>query len=311
MTTAALLACAGCPLVSPFGSPSARTVDLSEPGDHDQALVWQNLTRTYIVHTPAGYNAAIPTPLVIVLHGGWGTGEQAARELGFSELSDQRGFIVAYPDGYLRNWNDGRGGLVAEITDLDDVGFILAMIDAIARSLNLDRRRVYAVGVSNGAIFANRLACERPDRFAAFAAVIGTYPEALDCRPTVPVSALIIVGDQDPLVPYDGGEVSSGGTVLSAAETTALWIAADSCSTTPQITQLPHLNPDDPTRVRRESYSGCAEGTAVVLYVVEGGGHTWPGGPAGLSTVFRGPVTQDLDATQSCWDFFAAHAEGG
>lgn len=262
------------------------------------------VARTYALHVPASYGGR-PMPLVLVLHGGGGTGPQVARVTGFSDLADREGFIVAYPSGLDRGWNDSR--TVPGRAEPDDVGFLAALVEHLARTYAIDRQRVYATGISNGGFMSYRLACERADLVAAIGPVAGLMPEPLRCAPSRPVSVVQIHGTEDGLVPWAGGTVARNrGRTLSVADTMALWARLNGCPQTPQVAQEPDRDPRDGTRVRRESYAPCRAGTAVVLYAVEGGGHTWPGRDRSRLP-FLGRLSRDLDATETVWAFFKAH----
>ncbi len=160
---------------------------------------------------------------------------------------------------------------------------------------------------------AYRLACDLSGEIAAIAPVAGSIPEPLlaSCWPSRPVSVVAINGVDDPLVPWQGGPVHIGrwerGNVLSVAETIAFWVDHDRCSLRPVITYAPDSDPLDGTRVRREAYEDCQGGAEVVLYAVEGGGHTWPGGRQYLPEPIVGRTSRDADANQLIWAFFMAH----
>jgi polyhydroxybutyrate depolymerase len=260
--------------------------------------------RAYLLYVPSGYRSARPAPLVLVFHGAGGRAQGFARHTGFSGVAEREGFVVAYPQGLQRRWNDGRGNG----TPHDDVGFVRALVDTLQRELGVDPRRIYATGISNGAMFAYRLACDLPGVLAAIAPVAGALPTQLapGCGHTQPVSVMAFQGTADPLVPYAGGGVARRRrSVLGAERSIAFWGEIDGCTGQPST----ELEPDrvrDGTRVRRLEYAGCREGRAVVLYTIEGGGHTWPGGP-GVGLIV-GRVSRELDATQVIWSFFAAHA---
>jgi polyhydroxybutyrate depolymerase len=265
------------------------------------------LTRTYTLHVPGSHDPRTPAPLVLVLHGGGGAGRSTERMTGFSELADRRGFIVVYPNGIDRRWNDARGVVARQ--DVDDVGFLTALVEHSRRTLPIDPRRVYASGISNGAMMSYRLACERSEIFAAIAPVAGAMPEPLGprCSPSRPVSLVAISGTEDPLVLWGGGPVARNrGRTMSVPDSVALWARLNGCPAPASVTQEPDRDPADGTRVRRETYGPCQEGASVVLYAVEGGGHSWPG-----STRSRLPLTgrlsRDINATDVIWGFFEAH----
>lgn len=282
-----------------------------------RSIIFAGLERTYRIHMPPSYDKSTPLPLLIALHGGGGTGENM-EELtlgGFNRLSDKEGFVAVYPDGIEKHWNDGRENVSyrAHQEKIDDVGFISALIDHLAKQSNIDTKRVYATGISNGAIMSFRLGCELSEKIAAIASVAGSMPEKLPtrCLPSRSISALIISNTEDPLVPWGGGEIRFGlrrfGRVLSIPETVKFWSTHDQCSSSPLITWEPDKDPKDGTRVRKESYNQCRESSEVLLYAIEGGGHTWPGGHQYLPEWIIGKTSRDIDANEVIWDFFKKH----
>ena len=215
--------------------------------------------------------------------------------------------MVAYPQGVNGRWNDGRGYAAAH----DDVAFIRALLDTLGRELVVDTRRVYATGISNGAMFSYRLACDLPGTFAAVAPVAGAMPAELaqGCGHTAPVSVIAFQGTADPLMPYGGGGVAlRRGRVLSAERSIAFWAGVSGCADAPATTEEPDRVTDG-TRVRRTAFGGCRDGTAVELFTIEGGGHTWPGGPDAARRVGR--VSREVDGTERIWEFFARHGKPG
>ncbi len=264
--------------------------------------------REFLLHRPS--KPASPAPLLIVLHGGGGDmkGMKRLTRFAFEKLAEPEGWLVAYPDGTDGHWNDGRENeRIAARENVDDVGFIASVIDAIDAEVPVDRARVYVTGASNGGMMSNRLAIELSDRIAAAAPVIAQIPApiASRSRPTRPVPVLIINGTQDTLIPWEGGEPTvlgkKLGRILSTEETVAYWTSQNGCTGRPTVEWLPDRVPDDGTRVCRESYAGAAP---VVLYRIEGGGHTWPGGVQYLPEMFIGRTSRDLDATAAIFSFF-------
>ncbi|HPO86033.1 MAG TPA: PHB depolymerase family esterase [Candidatus Hydrogenedentes bacterium] len=274
------------------------------------AIEHDGLKRTFRFVLPTNTAHGKSLPLVLVLHGGFGTGEKMAKLSGFDILARREGFIVVYPDGVNRHWNDGRG----QHSDADDVGFIRKLIDHFIGRFGADPTRVYVTGASNGGMMALRLACELSDKIAAVAPVIASMPEPLIgmCRPTHPMPVLIMNGEQDPLVPWNGGEVRFQrrklGKVVSTPNTVSFWVRYNGCQSEPRVEFLPDLSPGDGTRIRVERYDGGREGSEVVLYAVEGGGHTWPGGPSYLPKWLIGKTSRDIQASEVIWDFFKKHS---
>ena len=223
-----------------------------------------------------------------------------ARHTGLTELPPARGYAVVYPDGVARRWNDGRG------TDrgTDDVEFIRLLLDSLGRELPVDPQRIYATGISNGAGLAYRLACDLPGIFAAIAPVAGRAgggPGAL--RRNAAGLADLVPGHPGSADALRGGIRASGaGQVLSATGTRgALRSGGRLRPPRPRLRASPTPRPTAPGSAAA-AYAGCREGREVVLYTIEGGGHTWPGGPPVGRRVGR--VSRDIDATRAMLDFF-------
>lgn len=291
--------------LSACGGTQACCLAANAPCTGSGSLEHGGRTRTFHYHLPPQVRPE--APLVLALHGRFGQGKGMARHTGLDALADEGGFIAVYPDGVDRSWADGRGTSPADQQGVDDVGFLTALVDDFIQQFGADRRRVYAAGMSNGAMMSYRLACERADRFAAIAPVAALMGQALaaGCAPARPVSVLAIVGTEDPLVPIQGGEVSGDrGPVLSAAESRLKWAALNGCEGEPAVSLEPERAPGDGTRIRREAHGPCREGSEIVFHIVEGGGHTWPGGTQYLPKALIGRTSQELDASRTLWEFF-------
>lgn len=272
----------------PAGTDYSGTIDI---GGQD---------RLYDVHLPPQYNPRQRWPLVLMFHGFLQTAEDARAITRFDVLADEQGFIVVYPQGFLRQWHYEP----TQRSDVDDVAFAIALLERLADEVSFDPRRVYVAGFSQGGFFALRLACELSDRIAALGMVAGTMsPSQRDtCQPVRPVPVMMIHGDADPVVPYVS---PNEAIVLGVADVIGHWLALNRCDPLP--TETGSLDPiRDGTRVRYERYASCAQGAEVVLYTVEGGGHTWPGGPPPEDRE-AGAVSQDIDASAVLWEFFARH----
>ncbi len=258
------LCCVFLLLIGAASGPAAAQV----PPEQRRTIQVGAGDRSYQLYIASSYRSDRPAPLILVFHGAGGRGLGMARHTGFSRLAELKGGVVVYPDGIRRRWNDGRGEEGA-----DEVGFIRVLLDSLRRELSLDPRRLYATGISNGAMFSYRLACDLPGEFAAIA-------------------------------PVGGGVARRRGQVLSAERSVRFWAEVNGCGLTPAESPGPDRVTDG-TRIRRTVYSGCREEAEVVLYTIEGGGHTWPGGPAAGRRVGR--VTREIDATRLIWDFFERH----
>ena len=292
-------------------------------GNNQKASIIHNgLKRTYHFYIPSSYNKSERIPLVMALHGRGSNGWSmiVLTHKGFNKLADRDGFIMVYPDGIELNWNDGRmdeeANDRAHSENIDDVGFISALIDTFTEDYNIDPKRVYITGISNGAIMSYRLACELSHKITAIAPVDGNIPVALypECSPVRPVSVLAINNTEDPLVPFEGGTIHGKlrninlGKVLSVEESIEFWVNHNKCLSIPLVTEAPDLDPDDGTRVMIKQYLNNIDGTEVILYVVQGGGHTWPSGLQYLPARIIGKTSRDIDANEVIWSFFKKHS---
>lgn len=266
--------------------------------------------RTYTLHVPDRLDARTPAPLVIAFHGGGGNGRSMERLSRFGALADRERFLVAFPDGLHGHWRDGRTMPRGVLDDsADDVAFVGALLDDVARTQALDARRIFATGMSNGAIFAHYLALRMPQRIAAIAPVAGGIATdiAAEFKPVAPVSVLIVQGRDDRLVPNAGGRVAAThGSVVSTDAAVRLWLAADGLRGEPQRRSRPAAAPGD-CGERWQTWGGGRDGSAVTVVALDGGGHTWPGGPQYLPKPVIGAVCPELDATATIWEFFRSH----
>ncbi len=277
------------------------------------ALVHDGLTRTFRVYVPSSYDAAAPTPVVFLFHGGFGSGAQIEAHAKIVEVAGEKGFIAVSPDGVLspggiRTWNGGGCCGYAASAGIDDVGFMRALVDRLEANACVDRRRVYATGISNGAILTYRLACDLADRIRAIGPVAGTDMTTA-CAPARPVPVMHIHGSDDVNVPFDGGFGCglAGVPFTSVPETMARAVGRNACVGAPFV----YLAEGDGT-CTRQGY--CPLGADVDLCIIAGGGHVWPGGTPpllpGIGSCLFGYQSQTFLATRVLWDFFALHPHG-
>jgi polyhydroxybutyrate depolymerase len=237
--------------------------------------------RSHRVHHPA--TGERPYPIVFSFHGFNSNAEQQERLSQFSVLADREGFIVVYPEGLDEKWRFmGRSDA--------DVLFTTAIVEKLAMDVPIDRRRIYASGISNGAQMAWRLACDHQDLFVAFGFVSGGYLEV--CGGPVRPPIILFHGTSDRLLPYDGR-----GVVMPVREFARGWAAQDGCRLAGQG-QVIYRNGD----ATGERWA-CLSGHEVELYTLDGKGHSWPGSrmPARITS-------RDVDATAVMWAFFQAHS---
>lgn len=272
------------------------------------------LEREYRLHVPANLPDS-PAPLVFVFHGGNGQALGTMNLTKFNDVADKEKCIVVYPQGIGRGWNDGRITQVSQAhrDGVDDLAFFDALLAKLSQEHRVDAKRVFATGISNGGIFSHYLAANRAEKIAAIAPVVGgiATPFHERFKPTHPVSVLIIQGTADPLVPYGGGKIAGGdgrdrGGIIATDETIRLWTRANGCAAEPNIKPLPDQDTQDRCRTEEQRWKDGREGTEVVLWRVDGGGHTWPGGIQYLPERLIGRMTRDFGSTE-IWEFFKSH----
>ncbi len=274
--------------------------------------------RMFMVAAPAAAKTK-KTPVVFVLHGGGGNCRQFARKLAIEKSKLGRQFIVVYPQSTALdrkpNWNDGRTptqkGKEA-LAKVDDVKYLLAVLEQIEKDYQVDPSRVYATGASNGGFMVNKLANET-SRFAAIAPVIGSMSDDTyqNFKPPKSTSVLFINGTADPLVPYLGGRVGTRrldlGKSISIHKAVKKWVAHNQCQENPTINALEDKDPNDGTKSKRFVYGSGQNNTVVELIEIEGGGHNWPGATPYATKRLIGNSCQDFDATQVILRFFLDH----
>ncbi len=246
-------------------------------------------------------------PLLIAFHGGSGQAEQMEKLTGFMNMGAQENFFVAYPEGVNRHWNDGRE--LPKRCEIDDVEFLVKLIEHLRQSFPIDGKRVYACGVSNGGFFAQYFAARAPGILAAVASIAATVHEPMykEVKPAEPVPIMFVVGKDDPVVPFAGGEIElasrKAGFVVSAENSFKYWVAANGADLCFIQTEIPRLHADDPTRVLKREYPAGENGKPVVAYIVEGGGHAWPMGWQYYRERYIGKTSQQMDASREIVDF--------
>ena len=271
-------------------------------------------TRTYQLHVPASTSRSTkPLALVVALHGGGGNAVANEQQTGFNDVADREGFIVVHPDGtgaarpllnafgkgHFYTWNAGSCCGYAVEHQVDDVAYIRALVKALQQRLPIDPKRIYATGISNGGMMSYRLACEASDVFAAIGVVSGAQTNS-GCQPSQAVSVIHFHGTADQNVLLGGGigakalDKRNKPPVMDAIN---FWIRADGLGTTPQLSE--HGN------IRKQVWTGGHHGAEVVFYLINGGGHAWPGGKQMLAMLDK--PTQEIAATPLIWEFFKTH----
>ena len=320
-------------------APSLNLLEARVPGsDIRFNLRHDGLEREYIVHVPEAYSRAAFLPVVFAIHGGGGDAEHSAAYFGLNAKADQEGFLVVYPQGTGKKtlgktwgaWNAGQCCTQSARTDVDDVGFFKKMIARLDTDFRIDRKRIYATGMSNGALMAYRLACDLSESIAAIA-VSGAHSAYKECHPSRPVPVLHFHGSEDRCAPVEGGQC--GGCFAEffngmgipvqkrywdcspLADYIKEWSRLDGCADRTEVTY-------QQGRAVCRTYQDCREGAEVTLCLIDGMGHTWPGrtshsvkacqrNPDGLlcrhwkNTV--GELSADINANEMLWEFFKKH----
>jgi len=284
---------------------------VSGPGLYTRTIPVDGLERHYSFYLPRLYNGKSPMPVVLNFHGGGGNSKTQRHISRMDETADRRGFIVVYPQGtnkesLMRNgytWNAGSCCGWAQEHGVDDVKFTRMLLDSLEKELVIDRRRVYATGISNGAMMCYRLACEMADRIAAIAPVSGPMGMRA-CAPARPVSILHFHGTDDQFAPFAGGIGSRslpGQKFESVNNTISFWQ-----KTLGLQNVVPRTQQINPSVMEEEYHSDKAE---LILCTLQGGGHTWPGGQFGfLGKRVLGKMEMSISASEKMWDFFARHS---
>jgi polyhydroxybutyrate depolymerase len=277
------------------------------PGNHERWVESGGRTRSYHVHVPPHYDGTAPTPVVLAYHGAMTNGLMMAAFSGMNKKADEAGFVVVYPNGtgsgnLVFFWNAGGHRDTAADAKIDDVAFTAKLLDDLAIIVNVDPKRVYATGLSNGGMMCYRLAAELSDRIAAIAPVAGTM--VIDQPdPIRPVPVIHFHGTEDTLVRF-GGADGRGRRFIpfkSVDETMRVWVKLNGCPDEPTVSDLPD-KVDDGTTVTCKCWGPGEQGGEVVLYTITGGGHTWPGKPRIVE--FLGKSTKDISANDLLWEFF-------
>lgn len=268
-----------------------------KPGDHERTMEHGGLTRTYRLHVPKDFKDK-PVPLVMVIHGLGATGKITETLTGFTPLADKKGFAVVYPDGEKRFWD--------YLTD-KDVKFLTALMNQLTKEGLADEKRIYFTGISNGGYMSNRMGWDLSDKIAAIAPVCGTISKAQaeKAKPGRHLPVLCIHGTEDTIVGYNGKDfITRKEMSLGAEDQVRWWAKKNGCEEKPKVEELPDTAKDG-TKVERQTFAS-KDGADVILYKVIGGGHTWPGGSV-QPKVMLGKTSQQFNASEVIWDFFAKH----
>ena len=272
------------------GCGPAPVMATYERDDREESFMQVDYNRYYRVYVPERRELGPAAPLVLALHGVSQTNEQLRAASGLDEAADAHGFIVVYLQAAMGAWDVF--GSQREF-GLDEVGYVREVIDRVSRRNVIDKRRIIAVGLSNGGVMSQQLACKLSDRIAGFVSVAASLskPMAADCQPTRPVSAVYILGTADSFFP------AAGNAVLHSFDgTLQFWASRNGCEGSRTRMSLPDLS-EDGTRVHVSAYRGCDDGSRTVLDSIVGGGHAWPGATLPAPEAF-GPTSYDISANE-------------
>lgn len=260
--------------------------------------------RRYWVQVPPDYAPADPTPVVVGFHGGFGNARYFAKSNSLAQASAERGYLAVFPEGTRRPWpgpsgrfwNSGNCCGIAMQEDVDDVQFFHDLLDDLSAEFNINPARVYATGMSNGAMMSYRLALEASDLLAAIAPVAGAV--GLDSAPSMPVPVVAFHGFLEERVPFWGGIGTgfSGTDFFSQVDSIGPFFDANQCdllsSTKEVIGNAVHY------------FLPSLTGHDISYWLLQDGGHSWPG-----SFHPTEPVNNDIDASEVMLDFFDAHVQ--
>ena len=264
-----------------------------------------NRIRTYLLHLPSGYSQGDPLPLVVAMHGGFGNAYNMEQQSQLSKNADAENFIVVYPEGIkggllnIRTWNAGECCGYASRNNIDDVGFIGALLDTLAGHFSVDTSRIYATGMSNGGFMAYRLACELSHRIAAIAPVAASM-NLDECWPERAVPIIAFHSFRDENVPYNGGAGSGFSDHYNFSQESVMqeWSVRNGCHSEKDIII-------DDERFTFVKWTNCGCNTEIHHYTTKDGGHSWPGG---TQTVLGDLPSEYIDANSLMWKFFQQYS---
>lgn len=301
-----------------IAAPAAIAADFPKaPGEYTITLAHAGQDRSYILHLPPQYDGHKALPLVLAFHGGGGNARQLLGSNHLVAVAEREGFILVAPNGSgrfkhkLLTWNVGFGFGYAMKHDIDDIGFVRKLLDELEDELNIDSRRIYATGISNGGFLCHFLAAHLPDRIAAIAPIVASIggkkkasdPMMMPPKPASPVAVIAFNGGKDKHIPYAGGkQIKSVGKpvyIASAKQTQLFWTRANGCNNSPEI------ETDPAGHYQIITYGKGCMGREVVQYLIRDQGHAWPGGAK--PRFFADKPSPYVSADDVMWTFFKNH----
>jgi polyhydroxybutyrate depolymerase len=292
--------------------PSANLPSPPTSGRFTHTIKMGGYDREAQIHIPAGYQSGTKPPLVLLLHGGGGSGTSALDKDGWAAKADKEGFLIVAPEGlgalpklptnFKINpalWNSGQLKAHSPRAMIDDVAFVRELLDELMEKVPYDERRVFSTGHSNGGGMTFRLAADLSERFTAIGMVAGRMVVE-NPKPRKPLPTLYVIGTKDPLMPLDGGEVKSpwgNWTNRPVIEQLSRWAEAIGCEKEPMVLS-------DMENLRKVEYRSKSNGPTLTVLYLEGHGHHWPGAKQTLPESMIGPIKSKLNATDAIWEFF-------
>lgn len=310
-----------------FGVDTTAIVSAFIAGNSDwatkQDTPFKEQPRTYVFYVPSSYDPGEPMPVVMLLHGRFGTGAGMASLSDMNLVAEENGFIALYPDG-LRSPGGEKGdnawnytyGIPLYITgDYSDTQFLSDLIADLSQDVNIDPQRIYVAGFSNGGFMVNRLACDDPDQYAGFASVAGSgyFRQFETCDHDVHVPFLVMHGTADNNIRWDGLTSRLGDELVYTSQpveqVVGFWAFHNGCAQEADVEDIPAQ--DERTQVRIIRIADCPADGSVVLYAIVNGGHNWPGFPDRIVSSVAGNVNGDINASEELWKFFSLHTRNG
>lgn len=297
---------------------NSKSITLNKSIKHD------NKEREYIIHIPGIYNDNTSTPLIFCFHGWSSSSNTIMSYSGFNEIADTAGFIVVYPQGSIfpkyGKTHFSVGGFTKG-SPTNDLSFTNALIDSISLEYNIDQKRIYSTGMSNGGFMSLLLACQLSGRIAAIASVTGSMsPEIFnECNPERPIPIMIIHGDKDAIVPYEKVKNKKHGKPIK--DILNYWVKYNNCDS-PDTTIIENINLSDNSTVEHIIYRNGDDGIKNEHFKIIGGYHSWPGIRKDFNihqndeilrffTNYKIKGNMDINASAEIWKFFSKYDING
>lgn len=275
--------------------------------------------RVYRYYLPTHYDSKKSYSVVIALHGSISRGRNIRLRSGLDQIAEREGFIAVYPEGngigtFFKHWNAGTCCAKAMEADIDDVGFVLHLIDELGASLSIDKARIYVFGFSNGAMLAYQIAAEKPQRIAAIAAISGTFGRVNDSgefdwyipMPNLPVPTMIVHGSEDPRLPFDGIQdrkgKKNGLDMIPVLEGAKFWARSNGCAALGKHSSSGFEN------VELTIWPHCNSNSEVRLYRLDGWKHTWAGASPKTGSDYN--KVGRFETAEVIWNFFKRFRRG-